>query len=269
MKKQNEHNCRLHKTVAFIALWINFALLFFVSYSSDSIQQLEDKVEQLQNAQKSLASSSWSNTLSSSSYPGCDTSDISVWSHIIAACNVWATQAGTWAESYGELFQAWRNKGFQHSDTSQQDKVISAKAWIDPAQDTYWFVWGEFLPAPFSWALGNITDNWWNITNTLSARQWPCATGYHVPSQNEWVSVVESWWWEYNSNAMSEALKLPLAGFRDWHYGNVLQKWTNGYYWSSSLKPTQGYYLSVHEYWVNTEYKGDFANGYSIRCFKN
>jgi hypothetical protein len=40
----------------------------------------------------------------SSRFPGCDTNDIAIWRYVIAACNVGASKAGTWWDSFGTKY---------------------------------------------------------------------------------------------------------------------------------------------------------------------
>jgi uncharacterized protein (TIGR02145 family) len=137
-------------------------------------------------------------------------------------------------------------------------------------------VWNTGFPPPYTWATTDITNNWWDTTNTLVSRQGPCPSGYHIPSQIEWEALVTDWQWGMDWITLSNTLKLPFAWSRLYYNGSIVQAGDQGNYWSSTpLTTTQasnfyvtpggsGYTgVSVPNY--NT-YK---SAGFSVRCFKN
>jgi hypothetical protein len=209
-----------------------------------------------------------------STYPWCDTSDIIVWPYTISSCNVWTTTASTdWTVSRWEYFQWWRNKGFAYWDTTQQATVIAWNIWLDASTDTDWFVWNSSLANPSSWANTDITNNWWDTTDTNIARQWPCASWYHVPSEPEWADVLTVWWWwiwhGQDWVGMQTALNLPYTGMRYWNNGDFYSWGTQGYYWLSA--PTNGTSGEYFRFYSNGIQRGNNAHvhGYSVRCFKD
>jgi surface protein len=189
--------------------------------------------------------------------------------YTLQTCNLWSSIVWTGSTSYWNYFQWGRNKWFAYGDTSQQPTTIAWTVWLNAGTDTYWFVWNSSLPSPYTWANSDITNNWWETTNTNIARQWPCASGYHVPSQPEWGAIHSAWWWGADGPTMQTALKIPFAGFRIRNNGAFFSGGSYGYYWSSSPNGSYGYYLYFLSSNINPSYYDVRAYGFSVRCFKN
>ncbi|MDD2908086.1 MAG: prepilin-type N-terminal cleavage/methylation domain-containing protein [Candidatus Gracilibacteria bacterium] len=208
-------------------------------------------------------------------YPGCDTDDITVGSYTISACNVGATTASIdWTVSGGEYFQWGRNKGFTYLDNSQQPTTLTGSIGLNASTDDKGFVWNESLVAPYSWANTDITNNWGDTTDTplgtnILARQGPCASGYHVPSNTEWQGIVTTGGWGSNGANMQIALKLPYAGYRNWDGGYFYNGGSFGGYWSSSPNGVNAYHFGFVSSSIGTNNSDYQAYGFSVRCFKN
>jgi hypothetical protein len=151
---------------------------------------------------------------------------------------------------------------------TKQATTIAWTVWLNAWTDTYWFVWNSTLPAPYTWANTDITDNWWNTTNTNIARQWPCVTWYHVPSQTEWSWIVTAWWWWMNWWAMQIALKMPITGVRP-RSTTTISTPSNGRYWSSTPIGNNGSYIYFNSLNIFSNSTLGFAYGMNVRCFKN
>ena len=200
-------------------------------------------------------------------YWSCDSQDIIVCSwtatwYTLSACNVWTNISGTWASSYWNYFQWWRNKWFANWDATQQPTTIDWSIWLNAWTDTYWFVWNTWLAN--TWATTDITNNWWDTTNTSTARQWPCATNYHIPSQPEFQAIVTAWWWGTNWTNMMNALKMPMAGAHSRFNSTYGGQSTGAYYWSSS--PNDLYFSTSGIRPTFNDYR---TGGLSLRCLKN
>lgn len=203
-------------------------------------------------------------------YPWCDTSDITIWSYTIAACNVGTNTAWLTSASYGNYFQWWNNWGTPSGTITPNTTVVNASAngpW-NYYNSTTFIGWAGLL-SPYDWTSPQNNNLWWDTTNTSIARQWPCATGYHVPSQNEWSALVTAGWWWTNGTAMQTALKLPFAGYHHRFDGIMFNQSSYGYYWSSSPNGTYGYRLYFGSSDVTSSDVSVRAFGFSVRCFKN
>lgn len=196
--------------------------------------------------QKNQDSTNCSPMILASQYPWCDTPDITLWDKIWAACNVWSSIAGFWSESYGSYFQWGRN-------------------------DTWFTLTTE--NSPYDWQQPSNGDSWWDTTDTLIARQWPCSIGYHVPTQTEWMRAIEYSNGQYNT--LRNTLKLASSGWHASDNSEYYGQGTGGFYWSSSpvLNLPKSYYMNIYTW--NWSVTGDFKSSgfravwYSVRCVKN
>jgi hypothetical protein len=112
------------------------------------------------------------------------------------------------------------------------------------------------------WSAGDSVD--WSISS--SARRWPCAEGYHVPSREEWVGIVVglSVW------DLQKTLLLPVAGASNSSSSFVDNQGSYGYYRSSSpYSSSTAYFLYIYLSIVNVNVDVDRDLGFSVRCFKD
>lgn len=208
--------------------------------------------------------------VATSTYTGCNTADIIVCSWVwtwytIAACNVWATIAGTTTTSYWELFQWWNNAGTKTATASPTQISVTS---IDSTYNGNWY----FIYDTADWNTTRNDNLWWNWTNTDISRKWPCITWYHVPSLSELTWMHTAWWWWTNWLNMSTALKLPKAGRRSYTNAALENQWINGYYWASTpYSTTAGSIIYFDDTIIKltpTSYSSR-AFGLSVRCFRN
>jgi len=208
----------------------------------------------------------------STTYWICNSQDIIIcgWNWIwftIAACNVWTNISWTWVSSYWYYFQWWNNYW-----------SVSWWATTSTFVDTTWYgPWNYYsstmfiynnLSDPFDWSTIQNDNLWWDTTNTNEARQWPCLSWYHVPTQWELSGVIAAWWWWTSWNNIMNTLKLPKAWYRavwNWSMQDVSNYWR---YWSSSPTNTNSFLLQFWNTVINntTYYRTQWQ---SIRCFKN
>ncbi len=135
-----------------------------------------------------------------------------------------------------------------------------------------------------------IDNIWWKLyywDNIESAcpdwRKVPSDEDFAILEQSLWCSSAESdriaWWcdglWWKNhttrdyTNNMIEALKLPLAGFRD-SYNVFYYRWHSTYLWSSTPDSTKlfGRPLSASQIWVFRASRLK-NQAFSVRCIRN
>ena len=217
----------------------------------------------------------------------------------IADKNLWATTVWNNGDTLSEAncwkyYQRWNNYWFPRTWG-----VTTSSVQVNAS--TYW-PWNYYNSSTFityNWRW-DTTDNWnlwWWVTWVVHkadtdikkvylgttkvrpiinfATQWPAPSGFHVPLNTERQDVYNVWialgWSSSAWTGFWIALKLPLAGYRSYSNASVYAQGTDGYYWSSShydydyayfLRQSKTYNLKPQAY-------DPYAQGYSVRCFKN
>lgn len=76
-----------------------------------------------------------------------------------------------------------------------------------------------------------------------SAMQWPCPSGFHIPTNTEWSSIktiwTSLWWWSSDWSGFSVSTKMPLAWYRS-NQSWVSAQGSDGMY-SSSIRNWASY----------------------------
>jgi hypothetical protein len=188
--------------------------------------------------------------------------------YTLQACNLWSTTVWTTSTSYGNYFQ-WGNNYASTSAWPTTSTLADATGYWpwNYYSSTSFILWSDSYR--FDWTTVQNDNLWWNTTDTPVARQWPCANGYHVPSQPEWSGIVSAWWWGTNGTNMQTSLKMPFTGRRFRSGGTFLNGDYFGRYWSSSPISAYGYQLYLDSSNINASGDDFRANGFSVRCFKN
>ena len=189
--------------------------------------------------------------------------------HRIKDRNVGATQAGTGQASYGYYYQRGNNFGFWNGIawyTNQDWSATITTTSTLVSSPSPWYTNSTFVLAP------NSPWNWATPSNANlrpAGGQWPCPTGYHIPTITEREDIVLYYKW--NGTGLMNWLQLPKAGYRDYDSAaSVLNQGVYGLYWSSSTISDPGpYYLYLRSDGVNNFAYGSRAKGYSVRCFKD
>ena len=131
---------------------------------------------------------------------------------------------------------------------------------------------------PTAWATDGVVTGW-NSTEdagtTWETANDPCPTGWRVPTKGELdglaSAATHTWTTEGGMNGMlfgngSNTIFLPAAGCRNSSTGQLYNRGSNGYYWSSTvINTTNAYYL----YFTSNTYTTYYANkssGFSVRC---
>jgi hypothetical protein len=161
----------------------------------------------------------------------------------IADKNLWATTVyNSWdtlsEANCGKYYQRWNNYWFSWSWT-----VTNTVSQINTS--SYWpsnyYSSSTYRSSPDRNDRSNPSndDLWWDTTNTLVARQWPCGTGFHIPTLSDLASIISIWTtlslWTSSTwgNNMCNYLKIPLAWNR-WNYWTVNNQGTRAFLWTSS-----------------------------------
>lgn len=197
----------------------------------------------------------------------------------IADKNLWATTVWNSWDALSETncwkyYQRWNNYWFPYNwATSTSSTRVNAQ--------NYW-PWNYYsnsifrttASTPYKWDTSDNANLWWWTTNTNEARRWPCASWFHIPSNNDidnLVTILTNLW--QTTSTIKSYLKLPIC----WQlsHGNWTSKlettfwyyrWSN---WSSSWNYS---YMQYFTFWDN--YSARRNNSFSsiwimIRPFKN
>lgn len=254
---------------------------------------------------------SWSGAISScvSQYPWCDTPDYTAPNgQVVTMCNVGASQSYNnevitncnWSltncnssitSKIGHYFQWGRNDVL--IDTTTSTKSNSTPIWHN-----HFILWGNWTPPTdhyhdyllnkndnlWGWETTNWTNNWTYSSVSWSDKilmQWPCESGYHIPTIKEWVNLTNSIspWLNLPSNSdiknnteIRNILKLPLMWYRmdfNWSYGFWSTLYLSSSPWQWPWTNVDGYALwFYYSSWIYIENTVK-ASGGAIRCFKN
>lgn len=137
------------------------------------------------------------------------------------------------------------------------------------------------------WGWGTTYNAWpWISIGTIqdySAMKWPCDIWYHVPTKDEWQSVITAgvtiWafndstsWWN-NRTTFCTYLHLPWRYFRSRTTWNVYDNTENRYcqYWTSSFYSTSKYWrrMMVTSYEIQLQNEWPTTFGLYLRAFKD
>jgi len=195
--------------------------------------------------------------------------------YTIADKNLWAnTVYEYWdtlnASNCWDIFQWWNNYGF-----SRDWGYTISTSIVDVS--SYW-PWEYSNAVYVSVGDGNLwstrnDDLWWDLTDTDEARQWPCNSGWHIPTRSQWVNIVSA----MNSLGLSTGanyqtyLKIPFAWYRRANDPDT-QKWVweYTYLWTSSVeKEALCWSFAINSSGPNTGDHSNRASTLSIRPFKN
>ena len=146
----------------------------------------------------------------------------------IADKNLWATTARSYwdtitAANAWNFYQWWNNYGFPFngSPTTSSTLVNASTYWPSNPYSSSTFItvsWNTYA----DWSTDHNNDLRWYVSWN---RQWPCPSGFHIPTVSEREAINFFWWsslwrWTYSSSGeytwstFFEYLKLPCA----WYY---------------------------------------------------
>ena len=204
-------------------------------------------------------------------------SDWSTWT-TIADKNLWATSTDVSSSaSYGKYYQRWNNYWFANSwsITTSSTKISQATA---VANRPSWYSNWTFITWSGQWtdgvSLSTFGDMRWAVTWTYAGQIWPCGTGFHVPSNNEWLSVynllVTTFWISATGNNLWTYILLPKSWLRAYSNASIASQWSEWYYWANdaySMSYARAFSLDSSHIYQNNYY--EYAYWFTIRPFKN
>ena len=175
--------------------------------------------------------------------------------------NLGATQvalSSTDINSFGDLYQWGRRADGHQCRTSVITGTLSSTD--QPAN-------GNFILSPSGqqdWRSPQ-NNNLWQGVNGINN---PCPSGYRIPTETELDAERLSWSVNTSVGAFGSPLKLPMAGYRSFSNGSLVQVGTYGYYWSSTVSNVYSQYLFFRSTDADVvDYVRAF--GGSVRCIKN
>ena len=225
------------------------------------------------------------------------TLDFGVWDTKITMLdrNLWATTNDiTDNGSRGFYYKWWNNYWFSLDHISKYwatNVKISDVSWYGPWTLSWyylspdWIVWWDKDEAWY-WFKNVNFDLWWDVTDTLQARQGPCPNEYHIPSDNEvysvinllsefvwtstWIQCIGLYW--NNRKCFQNLLKIPDAGYiKSNSNTNSITEPTRIFLWTSSdyNNKTMAAFHSTQNWNDMTIWERSSAAAMPLRCFKN
>lgn len=141
----------------------------------------------------------------------------------IADKNYWATTVyNSWntvsAANAWNFFQRWNNYPFPYTWATNIVNTYTDASAYWPGNYYSSSTFRNIQGYPLHWDSSLNENLWWDTTNTLAARQWPCSTWWHVPTISEWFALLDDWatLWAWNARAscwtnLMTYLKLPIV----------------------------------------------------------
>jgi uncharacterized protein (TIGR02145 family) len=176
--------------------------------------------------------------------------------------NLGAAQAATSstdANSYGDLYQWGRRSDGHQCRTSATTTTLSSTD--QPAN-------GSFILAPSSpsdWRSPQNNNLWQGVNGVNN----PCPGGYRLPTEAELEAERLSWSSNNAQGAFASALKLPVAGSRNYGDGSLNNVGTSGRYWSSTVIDDYSQSLAFNSSNAYMIVGNSRAFGFSVRCLKD
>ena len=182
--------------------------------------------------------------------------------------NMWARDVNQWWYYY----QWWNNWWFDYPLSGTTTTQVLYDTWYPYEEKPSTYSSSTFVLNGSNWQawtpVQKFNSNlwWWkddesfkNRTWKAGDRQWPCTTGYYVPSAYDFNLILNAWTWSYpnydnsNHNAFYDKFASDLLLTLDWKMSNsnwsIDSSW-QGHYWTSSpangpnWKPTEPDYTS-------------------------
>jgi len=181
--------------------------------------------------------------------------------------NLGATQVATSssdAASYGDLYNWGRLADGHQLRTSGKTQTRATTDTPGNANFIY-----SFSASQNDWR--NPKNN--NLWQGVSGINNPCPSNFRLPTSSEFSSETATWSNQGPTGAFNSALKLPLAGTRDWNDGNLRGAGTHAYYSTSSIHTSNT--TSMYLLFYSTPFSNlvlsnlTSTQGMSVRCIKN
>lgn len=196
--------------------------------------------------------------------------------YTIADKNLWATevynnwdtlsQANCW-----NFYQRWNNYWFPFTWAVNKSSTKVSASWYWPWN---YFSSDTFIMVSWTWdSSNNYNLRWYN--GSVTNRQWPCPTWFHIPTQWEWQNILNVWTslWRWSSsswNWVKTYLKMPFAWYLAYNSWTQNNTWYSIGYWTSVWhKNNYSYSCSISSNWFTYNNSAYAAWWFNIRPFKN
>lgn len=180
--------------------------------------------------------------------------------------NLGATQVATSstdANSYGNLYQ-WGRGTEGHEIRISETTSTNATTHVPNAGNPWDALFITEGSPPFDWLTPQDTTLWHGANGTNN----PCPSGYRLPTDAEWNAELLSWKNDNSAGAFDSPLKLPMAGYRFYSDGSLINVGDYGFYWSSTVSSTVSLGLGFNGTSAGMEIV-ERAYGGSVRCLKD
>ena len=203
---------------------------------------------------------------------------------VIMDRNLWARSKWDWvtwtaeknseyesdSDSYWYYYQWWNNWWFSTKTTTI-------------GSNTEIVVDDEFIPSKYSswvrnsaWPWTSQTNlRWWDSSMEV-VKKWPCPEWWHVPSTNEWQSLVSLWCKNNKGNTscsdwewLARDLLLPPAGARKYNSVSYDNKGVYGDYLACTAYSNGAYRMWFGKTVIVSNQNGNKSIWFPVRCFRN